>query len=153
MEQTTVEIYSKSFKNTLNIFLHNYFSIPKLSLDIHPGQFLFGTHHTKGSFPNRTNKIGEVILCEKCLKNLLEKSQNLINAWYYPIINCETLTRGLVYENPISYQTILVTLIFTSFILAISNISMIFVTIFFIIILIYLNNSRKMFGNSKCRHL
>lgn len=152
MEPITIYIYSKSIKNTMNIFTHKFFSIPDINLEIHPGQFFYGTHHTIGKFSNRSTLVGEHLMCQNCLTELLDAASDLSDIWYYPVINCETLTQGLLYHNAISYQTILCTIIITSFVLGISNPIFFLFCLFCLFLLLMLNNIHLKYAKSKCVH-
>ncbi|UVT30872.1 ac81-like protein [Penaeus vannamei nudivirus] len=147
-----VLIYSKSIKNTLNLFIHNYLSIPALELEIHPGRFYYGTHHTMGAFIKRSVIIKKLQFCEDCINKLLKQSYDLFKVWYYPIVNCETLTRGLTQNIPISIQTILITGAFTSLVIGISYPSVFLLTFLFIILLLLYNNFRFQLFRSTCIH-
>lgn len=150
-----INLFTKSCKNTCNVITHFYISIPHIQLDIHPGQFTFGTHHTTGTFPKNTKLIKTMYFCPNCLEYLLKRSKNLIDTWYYPIINCESLTRGLTQNVPISIQTILLTVAFTSLVVGIFNPYFLLVSILFVLILVVFNNSsypNKSF-DSYCIHL
>lgn len=150
---TTVEVYSKSIKNTLSLFTHNYFAIPALNLEIHPGQYLYGTHHDRGRFSKRSILIGKLNLCGNCLERLMKTSANLFDVWYYPLINCETLTRGLLYHDAISYQTVFGIIIFTAFVIGINKPIMFIVGLFFLFILLVINNLKFIYREKECIHL
>jgi len=137
---------------TFRIITHIYFTIPSLNLEIHPGQFFHGTHHTLGAFKRASVCVGEKKLCEKCLKDLLRNSINLTDAWYYPVINCETMTRGLIYTNPISIQTIFLTIIITFFIIGILTPIYLLGSLFFTIGLILFNNINVLYSVDTCEH-
>lgn len=82
---------------------HHFLIIPELNLEIHPGHYKSGTHHTRG-FTKKYIVI-EVINCNDEMYNyILSNSNDLTPLWYYPFINCETLTRGLLCKFPISIQ-------------------------------------------------
>ncbi|QLI62442.1 Ac81 [Dikerogammarus haemobaphes nudivirus] len=150
---TSVFIYSKAINKTLRVITHIYFTIPSLDLEIHPGQFFNGTHHKLGTFKRESVKIGEKKLCDICLQKLLQISLDLTSAWYYPIINCESLTRGLIYTNPISLQTIFLTIILTFFIIGILTPIYFFCSLFFTISLIVHNNINIFYSVDMCLHL
>lgn len=104
----TLEVCHKSVKNTLGLFNHYFVRIPSLYLEIHPGAYYGGTHHNLDT--TKKYVITETIVCcNDCLDHILTESLNMTHLWYYPIINCETLTRGLCNKVPISIQTILFT--------------------------------------------
>ncbi|UHB41815.1 Ac81-like protein [Macrobrachium rosenbergii nudivirus] len=147
-------IYSKTIKNTCGIFTHMYLAIPEMDLEIHPGRFFYGTHHDFGKFKNRSTKVKELQFCDKCLKVLLDESIYLFDVWYYPILNCETLSRALTQHVPISIQTILCTVVFTTFVLAISmNLKILLITLFFLLLLLLYNNLPYKFLNNTCIHI
>lgn len=148
----TVYIYSKSLNNTLKTITHLYITIPSLDMEIHPGQFFNGTHHKLGTFSKNSICVGQKTLCKKCMDLLLLKSIDLVDAWYYPIINCETLTRGLLYDNAISVQTIFLTIIVTFFIIGLMKSIYLLVCLFFIILLILFNNTTVLYSVDACPH-
>lgn len=152
MKKYHIIIYSKSIKNTLNLIIHNYIAIPELNLEIHPGRFYYGTHHDIGKFKNRSEIITEMYFCKDCLDYLLYRARSLFDIWYYPILNCETLTRGLTQHFPLSIQTVLITGIFTSFIIGISNPIFFALTFFFILILLIYNNTKIKHFKASCIH-
>uniref|UniRef100_A0AAU8GBR3 Ac81-like protein n=1 Tax=Faxonius propinquus nudivirus TaxID=3139431 RepID=A0AAU8GBR3_9VIRU len=147
-----IEVYIKHTKNTLGVLSHYFFTIPKLKLEIHPGVFYNGTHHDLGRYHKRTHKIKTFEICQNCLDFLLENAIDLKSVWYYPIINCETLTRGLIDSFPLSYQTVLLTICFTSFILAIHYKLMFIICFFSIFLLIILNSFYITKTIKKCIH-
>ena len=131
-----------------------YLGIPSKGLEIHPGRFFYGTHHTLGQFQNRSIPVKHIYFCDACLPLLLEEACFLDDTWYYPIMNCETLTRALTQSYPLSIQTILSTGIFTTLILGIAiNSYILFLTIFFILLLLAYNNLPYKFLPSTCIHL
>lgn len=148
----TVYVYSKSLNNTLKAITHLYFTIPSMGLEIHPGQFFYGTHHTIGMFRKNSVCIGEKTLCKKCMEILLKESNDLTEAWYYPIINCESMTRGLLYSNPISIQTIFLTIIVTFFIIGLIESIYLYICLIFIILLILFNNVNILYSVDVCPH-
>lgn len=148
----TVYVYSKSLNNTLRAITHLYFTIPSMGLEIHPGQFFYGTHHTIGAFRKNSICIGEKTLCDKCMNKLLIQSGDLTDAWYYPIINCESMTRGLLYDNAISIQTIFLTIILTFFIIGLIESIYLYICLIFIILLILFNNVNILYSVDVCPH-
>ncbi|AAN04328.1 Orf33 [Heliothis zea nudivirus] len=108
MQETAVEMCIKRLKNSSFIIAHYFIRIPSLDLEIHPGMY------QKGNFLNLNSTKHYRVLtvtyaCSECLNELLIKSENVLHAWYYPLINCETLTKGLCIGAPWSIQTILST--------------------------------------------
>ncbi|UVX94937.1 Ac81-like protein [Callinectes sapidus nudivirus] len=148
----TVTIYTKYLKNTCGLFVHNYIAFPELGLEIHPGRFFYGTHHNFGKFNKRTVPVKNMKFCGICVKHLLDQSNDLVNIWYYPILNCETLTRGLTQHLPISIQTILITGIFTTFIIGIQKPQLFIISLLFLIILLIYNNSCYKMLTDHCIH-
>lgn len=146
-------IYSKYVKNTFGIFVHNYFAIPELKLEIHPGRFYFGTHHNIGKFIRNSKCVKCMKFCGICIKLLLKQSIDMDDIWWYPILNCETLTRGLTQHIPISIQTLLITGIFTTFIIGIDKPYLLIITTLLIIILLIYNNSCYKLLKDHCIHL
>ena len=151
-EEFKVIVYTKYLKNTFGVFVHNYIAIPELELEIHPGRFFFGTHHDFGTFKKRSEPVKTMTFCKSCLKHLLQKAQNLDDTWYYPIVNCEALTRGLTQHVPISFQTILITGIFTTFILGIQHNILFIVSFLFLVLLLFYNNSCYKWLGDSCVH-
>lgn len=142
----------KTINSTWGLFNHYFFKIPHINLEIHPGNYKLGTHHTDG-FTKYYIEYEYRWLCNNCLKILLELSSNLYKVWYYPYINCETLTRTLIGSTPISFQTIYVTIIIASLISCIFLVWMIPVSIFIILLFIYNNNCYFPVHESYCEHL
>ncbi|QBB28681.1 Ac81-like protein [Homarus gammarus nudivirus] len=145
-------IYSKYIANTFGIFVHNYLSIPHMDLEIHPGKFFYGTHHNLGKFHKNSCPVKKMKFCKDCLDKLLVKARYLDDIWYYPILNCETLTRALTQHFPISFQTVLITGIFTTFIIGIDKPFMFIITTILLIILLLYNNSNYKFLADHCKH-
>ncbi|UBZ25568.1 Ac81-like protein [Crangon crangon nudivirus] len=149
----TLSLYTKYLNKFINIFNHNYITVPSHDIEIHPGNFRYGTHHTLGSYAKKSHLISSISLCDPCINRLLEASYNLSRTWFFPIVNCETLSRGLVQQVPISYQTIMGTIIVSSFILSIHYPFMLIICIVFIIWLIYMNNITPQADSYECIHL
>lgn len=145
-------IYTKYLKNTLGIFVHNYLSIPDIDIEIHPGQFFYGTHHTVGKFKKNSKPVKELIFCDICVRYLLYNARYLSDVWYYPILNCETLTRALTQHFPISFQTILITGIFTTIIIGIYKPILFIISILLLIVLLIYNNSSLKMLKDYCIH-
>nr|WOZ57658.1 ac81-like protein [Menippe mercenaria nudivirus] len=137
----------------MGFFVHNYLAIPAFDLEIHPGRFFYGTHHNYGAFKNRSYCVKSMQFCKKCVTVLLKQSENQDSTWWYPIMNCETLTRGLTQHLPLSIQTILITGIFTTFILGIEKATFFIVTIIFILMLLIYNNTSYKLLKDRCVHI
>lgn len=149
-----VNVYKKTLRKALGLFSHYYITVPSLELEIHPGKYFYGTHHIMGKFKKNSTKCSEYFLCEDCITTLIQDANYLEHCWYYPIINCETLTRGLLSAPAsISYQTLLVTGMLVSFAMAFKKKYMLLLTILFLIILIILNNFWFIYNKESCVHL
>lgn len=148
----SIEVCSKPIKNSMGFVRHHFVRIPHLQLEIHPGQYKYGTHHTIG-FTKRYDYLYIVQVCETCLLDLYTESMELFKIWYYPIINCETLTRGLTCSVPLSYQTaIYAGIVFSSFAI-LKNCNFVFVAICLMLILFLINNFYQTRDNHACHHL
>lgn len=100
-----IEMCIKRLRNSSFVVAHYFIRIPSLDLEIHPGMY------EKGNFLNlNSTKHYKVLtgtcVCNDCLNRLLETSKSLLHAWYYPLINCETLTKGLCLGRAMSVQSI-----------------------------------------------
>lgn len=100
----TVELSCRPVKHGI-IFLHYFLRIPQLNLEVHPGRYNFGTHHTLG----KTTHYGVLrtyYKCGNCLVKLLQDAQHIQTFPLWPLVNCETLSRLLCEDMAISFQTI-----------------------------------------------
>ncbi|UOT91836.1 Ac81-like protein [Aratus pisonii nudivirus] len=148
-----VNVYTKYINNNFGLFVHNYLSIPYLQLEIHPGRFRFGSHHSLGKFKKNSYCNKSMLFCKDCLNLLLIQSRDMENLWWFPIMNCETLTRGLTQHLPISYQTIIITGIFTTFIIGIQEPYFFILTFILIVMLVLYNNNNFKMLKDTCVHL
>lgn len=138
---------------SLGLFQHYFIQIPQLQLEIHPGRYKYGTHHTLGFKTNYTVKKTS-ILCEYCLTQLLTRSTTVSPTWwYYPIINCETLTVGLVDKQPLSIQLLLSLAILTTGIMSIWMTSIWIIAISFLILLLLYNRLPWIVEVTSCNHV
>lgn len=149
----TVNVYTKYIKNTCGLFVHNYLTIPAIELEIHPGRFYYGTHHTLGRFKRNSMCVKQMLFCSVCIRDLLQRSLDLVDIWWYPILNCETLTRGLTQHFPLSIQTLLITGIFTTFIMGFKYSCFFIITIILSLMLLLYNNTSYKFLKDCCVHL
>ena len=150
----SITIFSNIKPFFLGLLSHHYLIFPSIELEIHPGKYYYGTHHTLGTFAKNSIKTGQYNLCPKCFKKILKESECLQDAWfYYPLINCETLTNGLLNKIPISIQSLIVSIFTTASILSLKSIYMWNIIIISILILIVLNNFSLSYKVDYCIHL
>jgi len=97
---------------TAKLLNHHFIYIPRLKLEIHPGEYDGGTHRTisKDCPPTpRAHVYNKYECCAACINSLLITSHSIADAWYwYPLVNCETLTSTLMGDSSISIQGVLV---------------------------------------------
>ena len=157
----TVFSNSKTISSSFGILSHHYLTIPSMDLEIHPGKYYQGTHHTLGTFNKNSTKTGQYELCQNCFKNFMDEATSLQDAWYYPVINCETLTKGLLQNNGMFSKNCIIisiqALISIGFIMAcllslISNF-MFIIALLSILLLIVLNNFCLSYKIEYCIHL
>ena len=151
-DETKVYVCYRPIRPALGVFNHHFFKIPDLDLEVHPGRYNMGTHHNIGYVKHATI-YGELILCPDCVRTVLFESKQMEDAWYFPLINCEALTKGSLGYPPISYQTIF---IFTAIVCAIASLfsfSLLFVGLFFLMLTIIINNWSSPMYTNRCQHL
>lgn len=152
MATTTIFVCNKRIKAALGVYNHYFIVVPSLALEIHPGKYFMGTHHTLG-FTRSFRVHCTLRLCDACSAVLLEDARDMGHLWYYPYINCETLTRGLLGETAISYQTVgtiaAVLCVASSFF----NFFLLFVGLVLIVALITTNNCYFRPRKECCEHL
>lgn len=107
MALTVVEMCRKRLQNSAFLISHFFIRIPELNMEIHPGIYQKGTFLDINS-TKYYQVIAEVYKCPKCIDELLLLSKRSTYAWYYPFINCETLTKGMCLGTAWSNQTITV---------------------------------------------
>lgn len=135
---------------------HYFFTLPSQNLSLHLGMY------NKGNIMSGTDYSDKIIIdtkiiCSDCVELLIYFSDKLDHLWYYPLINCETLTFGFFYNMPISFQICCALL---SFGFAISgclyNVLFTILAIVFCICSIYCNLLflvLKSISKKKCKHL
>ena len=151
-DETKIYVCYRPIRPALGVFNHHFFKIPDLDLEIHPGRYYMGTHHKVG-YVRHATVYGQLILCPDCVRAVLFESKQMEDAWYFPLINCEALTKGSLGYPPISYQTIF---IFTAIVCAIASIfsfSLLFVGLFFLVLTIIVNNWSSPMYTNRCQHL
>lgn len=146
-----VIVCSKSIRNTLGLVRHFFLQIPHLDLEIHCGDYKYGTHHNLG-FTKHYEQLWSVDLCRKCMDRVYDESIQLFNFWYYPIVNCETLARGLITGIPVSFQTLIIAGFFISALSIFNSYKWISIVVIFFIILLLVNNLYKGTYNQECKH-
>lgn len=108
---TDVQMCKATLKNSLGLVKHYFLRIPDLELEIHPGRYPMGTHHTLGFYRHTYDVIETHRVCQFCLQRTIDESTDSHSVWLYPLVNCEALTRGLVGQLPISYQILVLPII------------------------------------------
>ncbi len=152
MEIYTINVCAKDVKVSFGFIRHYFIQIPHMELEIHPGQYKYGTHHVLG-FTRRYDELWTMEICESCLDQLVNESMRLFQLWYYPVINCETLTRGLVSGVPVSFQTLIYCSLLFSSIAILWNFNFAFVSICLIILLFLFNNYFRIQDGQQCLHI
>lgn len=87
---------------------HYFIRIPSLNIEIHPGFYTKGSILSIGRTKNYTI-FSRTMQCDKCINKMLSLCDDTTatHAWFYPLINCETFTRGLCMGTPWSVQIII----------------------------------------------
>ena len=154
LENKSIEILvcRKPIRKSLGLINHFFLIIPEKQIELHPGEYYFGSYHTAG-FTKSYTVYEKFYVCKDCYEKLIEKSKKLSNIWYYPYVNCETLSRGLVGDFAISHQFVLFTLIGLSTILCFISLYFIILIVLLILLLIYINNFYYPLNTSLCVHL
>lgn len=110
-QSITIEVCTTNVKHTFGLIKHYYLRLPDKNLEIHPGRYRMGSHHTLGYMRKEYNVIECLNVCNECYKHVIGDSLQLHDVWAYPFINCESLTRGIIGQFPVSYQMYSLTLI------------------------------------------
>lgn len=85
-------------------FIHHYFiRIPELNIEIHPGLYVKGVILELNATKQFMIK-SKSYICKNCLNFLLSYIHLTKHTWFYPLINCETLTNGICHFFPFSFQ-------------------------------------------------
>lgn len=145
----TVELCRRPIRRAFQLLSHYFLRIESLDLEIHPGNYSKGTHCTINAKSVYT-VVESYEFCTQCIDEMLNESLNMINVWYYPIINCETLSRGLCKQLPVSYQTITLSAIIVSIVCCFVTNSI--VLLFFVLYLLTLYNNVKLRKIKLCEH-
>lgn len=133
---------------------HYFIRVDEPYVEIHPGTV------KGGGYRNAKVHKDEVIvykkeLCADCYQKLLDESYWSFSVWYFPLVNCEIISRSLIGWTPISPQNyiiaagILITLIGVVGHLILALISFILTTI----LLIYWYGRSLPTQIAKCQHL
>lgn len=152
-EAIKIEVCGKPIAKTFGLIKHYFIRLEHPELEIHPGQYKKGTHHnlefTKG-FEIYIKKI----MCRECLQKLLKESNDMKMYWYYPFINCETLTKGLTGQFAISNQIVLLVLLILFLIVSFCC-NYIYLLGVMVVLLVILYNNYLSSGTSLlvCHHL
>lgn len=148
-----IEVCYKAISSSFCFFNHFFMRIPKLELEIHPGKYVMGTHHCLNFTKNYS--IAEIkTICSKCLDELMNNADDLTPLWYYPYINCETLTRGLVGGIPVSFQSVSIAILLVIFVKSLLKAHyLLFVSLFILIFFILQNNFYLPIRYTSCKHL
>jgi hypothetical protein len=153
MNEITIYLKHRRIKQSLGIFEHWFIDIPSKDIEIHPGLYNLGTHLKHGTTKNALNYL-EYTICENCFKCLVKSTFNLADVFYYPIINCESLTSYYCDTFPISAQLLFALAIVTALFLVFLNKLFIFVAILlFIGYLLYQNYISSRTYKKECNHL
>lgn len=149
----TVYLKHRAIKKTGGIFDHWFFEIPSEMMEIHPGNYNPGTHLPLGTTKNAHTYI-EAELCNTCKHALIADTLDLYSIFFYPFINCESIS-GMFFDCvPISVQTVLTLCVLITCALALINICFLYLCLVFVII--YLLYSKYLYSKSyhfTCCHL
>lgn len=107
---TKIEVCEKVIRQSFGFVKHYFLRIPEIGIEIHPGHYTRGTHHNLDTTKNY-RVYATKIVCPGCLSELQQESNDMSYVWYYPFINCETLTKGLTGQVAISIQVVLYVLL------------------------------------------
>lgn len=152
MDIFNIVVCSKQVSATFGFVRHYFLQIPHLELEIHPGQYKYGTHHILG-FTRNFDKMWTLNVCQFCIDQILCESMKLFSVWYYPCINCETLTRGLTSGIPISFQTLIYAGLLFSCMAILKNFNFAFVAICLIVVIFLFNNYFQIQDEQECLHI
>lgn len=109
----------KPIKSVFGIYNHYFLLIEEIDMEIHPGHYKYGVYMRAGSTKGYSVE-SNVMLCPLCLNGLINLVRTLEEVWFYPYINCETLSKGLtIGKKAISNQLVLTVFILQSYILLI----------------------------------
>ena len=162
-EKKSIMVFSnsKSISKSFGLFSHHFLTIPSMELEIHPGKYYQGTHHTLGTFVKNSIITGQYELCQTCFKQLMDEASNLQDVWYYPVINCETLTKGLLQNTRtfgnrgviISIQSMISMAFVMACLLSLISMVMFGIALLLILSLIILNHFCLSYKIEYCIHL
>lgn len=145
---------SKGISNSFNLIHHYFVRIPELNIEIHPGSY------TKGIILplNDTKKYSiksKVYQCKNCVNLMLSYMHLTGHTWYYPMINCETLTNGICNMSPLSFQFMTAITSFSILLCPTINFKLRTFLVFIIALIhyIYQNNSWLNISERYCEHL
>lgn len=152
-KEFVIYLKHRAIKHSFGLFDHWFIDVPDKNLEIHPGNYEFGTHLTSGTTKNAHIYCTKTV-CMKCLDHILKDTVDLKYLFYYPFINCETLASHHFTNMAISTQLILLSVVVISFTLGLFNVIFFYIMVLFIII--YLLYSKYLYSTSKnytCLHL
>lgn len=147
-----VIVCSKSIRNTLGFVHHFFLQVPHLDMEIHCGEYKNGSHHYIGH-TKHFDQLWSMDLCETCMNQLYHESTQLFKFWYYPIVNCETLARGLVSGVSISFQTLIIAGLSITTLALFTNLKWIVIVVVLLLLLVIVNNLYRGSSNQKCMHI
>ena len=113
----SIEIWSRQIRRSGYMFRHFWIELPEIGLEIHPGNYFLGSFHNIGTTKYGT-LFAETLLCGNCALDLIENIHYTSDVWYFPLINCESITRGLCGDTPVSWQVLITTLAITCIVLS-----------------------------------
>lgn len=139
---------------SFGLFNHYFIRIPHMNLEIHPGRYEYGTHHTLGYYSKPSSILRVLTICDACVDILIQRSYRVHRWWgYFPLINCETLTKGLTFAPPISTQAVLgVGILLTAMLSIFSPALLIIAVVLFMLLLVY-NNTEPSAQHTTCQHV
>lgn len=141
-----IEICARTLKKSNNVYQHYFLRIPSMDLELHPGRYKGGCYHRLGHTVDYRIS-GLFATCDECKKKLVRASYHLENAWFYPYINCETLSLWLSGKFPVSSQVIVSTLVVATFVCSIVTFHIRMSLIIFVVLIILLYFCKM---NMKC---
>lgn len=94
---------SKGLRDSLYLVHHYFMRVPELNIEIHPGLYVKGVILDLNTTKKYTIK-SKSYICKSCVNFLLSYIHLTKHTWFYPVINCETLTNGICHFFPVSFQ-------------------------------------------------
>jgi hypothetical protein len=149
-----VQTWSRLIRRSGYVFRHYWLVLPdSLQVEIHPGNYHLGSIHNMN-----TTKHGELssetILCAQCTEELLNSISQMPDLWYFPLINCESLSRGLIGGSPVSTQVIVTTFAIVCLLFSMVYFPLLFIGLGLFVAMVIVNKwSASITQYAKCNHV